>query len=835
MKRVASGFQNRHAYPPLNPAPGQMTAQASDTATQLASGLTIETLRELALPPFPEDVDVSTCDVVARIARKGFKKSTCDTDLGRLLRFCTAHGCADALLWFLLQSDGMTFEPVESDFDPRQVRYLFACLDRLPAPVSLTFEDASEWPEKCWDAFVDALSRSRGIREIADVNRSYSEQELARLFAAIENHPVLCEIDIGTSISSTIALNDYLIRTSTLRKLAIAHHHGFDFALAPDFSAGLLFNRSLTRIELYNWHITPAMAHALAAPGKALTEVHLGDCSFAPGAVMAFASALASNDTISSLEIQNLHDAGSDLKPIYSELQSHRSLVSLQIRAGGTPFADIAFLWKMLQANLTLREFNLGSEPYPPRPNEDPHPWSLLPHVRQRLAENRELPLFADQYPMAKLAMSILPGNLPPLPRDVSANIARLLLQTDASALPSYRALHMLASHKEIKSQHKPVFPDCVDLTSHPDAQRLARSGKLALPLSANAMRSIALFCIRHQATDALNWLAAHACKGWLDLRGSQFEPGEAGWLMHWTRAAPCPIKLRLDQVALTDQDVADIAQQLAGNQALTALSLKGCAMSTTSLDLLSKALMGNTALCALLLSEDPVVPPTRPTGLPAWPAQGPSDPLPGSNPGINDLPASFEPTLPHPLPTGFPELPVPAFEPRAPGLAAWPAHLPNGLLPEIGLSTNDQMARMGAAALASMRLPPDPGVPYPFPLPLYFPALPTPHPDPQAPGLSPWPADLPNGRLPESNQAMDDLLGQMRAAAFARMPPLAWPAVSPVDLPPRALPPPEVGLLATIAFALRRNNRLHNGDETPAALLADAALMADTVEPVPK
>lgn len=64
--------------------------------------------------------------------------------------------------------------------------------------------------------------------------------------------------------------------------------------------------------------------------------------------------------------------------------------------------------------------------------------WALLPQVRRRLIENRERRSFSHQYPVAELALSLLPGNyLPSLPAEISARIARRLLETDASALPS--------------------------------------------------------------------------------------------------------------------------------------------------------------------------------------------------------------------------------------------------------------------------------------------------------------------------------------------------------------------------------------------------------------
>lgn len=87
----------------------------------------------------------------------------------------------------------------------------------------------------------------------------------------------------------------------------------------------------------------------------------------------------------------------------------------------------------------------------------------------------------------------------------------------------------MLASHRQIKAKVKPAFPDHLDLASHTAAQRLAQYGIKALPLSPHVMRGIAFFCIRHKAAEALDWLVVHASGGGLDLRKSQFKPGEVG------------------------------------------------------------------------------------------------------------------------------------------------------------------------------------------------------------------------------------------------------------------------------------------------------------------
>lgn len=828
MKRAGADFPIRQGQPFTIQESAHIPADASDAASQPWAELTIEALRQLPLPPFPDDVDITTCDDVARIARTGWDEDDSSPALPQLLRFCTRHACADALLWFLLQSDSITFTPMESGLDPQQVRYLIACLDRLPAPVRLIFEDTSDWPEKCWHAFIDALPSSRGIREIDDGWRSYSEHELARLFAAIEDHPVLCELSIGSSMATAIALNAYLPRTSTLRKLSIVNKNDDNGAPAPDFSTGLLSSRSLTRIELYNWLITPAMAHALAAPDNALTEVRLGSCDFAPGAMTAFASALANNDRMSSVHIPYYREATSDLKPIYSVLQSHRSLVSLQISGDKEPFGDTAFLWKMLQANLTLCEFKLPMWCCRPWPNEDSSLWSLLPHIRQRLAENRELPVFGSQYFMAKLALSILPVNLPCLPSEVSARIARLLLRTDASGLPSYRTLHMLALHEAVKSQDMPRFPSDLDLASHPRAQRLALSGKQALPLPPDVMRSIALLCIRHRATDALNWLVVHASRGDLDLRGSQFKPAEIGWLIHWTRAAPCYIKLRLDQVALTGQDIADIAQQLCSNHALTTLSLKDCAMSTTDLALLSDALMSNTALHALLLSEDLIASPELFSAMPPSPAQLPEDHSQSSDQAGNEVLASLQPTPPSALQVHSPGLPALASGRQAPYLPQSPSGMATDQLPETDpyqleetdLDIDGLLAQLHAAG-AENTLPAEEPYP-PSTLSLHLFDSPRPNDALQVPGVLAAPTTAPSARGAQNDRNENDVQEERLNNSDKITSFLPTPVSFAGEPDGHRHPMPKAHSLAMIGFALRRNARLRDGEKAPDALFVD-------------
>jgi hypothetical protein len=352
--------------------------------------------------------------------------------------------------------------------------------------------------------------------------------------------------------------------------------------------------------------VTPELANALAGRGRALTSVSLRCPEFAPGAFAALASALAGNSALPHLCIDDCNLSRREIKAVIDALRFNRSLVSLEIPRDNFVAKESLSFWTMLQTNLTL--CRLQAAVFLASCSENPdlfQDWALVPQIRQRLIENEELQLLRQNYPMAKLALSLLPLNLPQLPQEVSAYIASLLLQTDATALPSYCTLHMLASHRQIKAQHQPCFPGDLDLARHPSAQRLAQYGIRALPLTPDVMRDMARFCIRHKASDALAWLVVHASGGELNLRASEFNQGEVGWLIQWTRAAPCPIKLRLDNVSLSTEDIADIARGMSGNHALTCLSLKGCPMQERDVTLIGNALRTNTAMVALHVSED--------------------------------------------------------------------------------------------------------------------------------------------------------------------------------------------------------------------------------------
>ena len=623
MKRVASDFPSRHDYPATVLTSEETRAGAIDDATRQPAGMTIEQLRSLRLPPFAvapylafennleiylsDEVDESS--ELARVNYDGYKEEDggCSFELMPLLSFCTKHECHDALVWFLMRTgDKNIYCGAGPDLDARQIRYLMACLNRLPEPITLHFYSDAPWVGACWDAFVDALQECKGIKGFRDPYRVFSEQEAERFLAAIHDHPVIEELGIGFTRFTAPALNHYLAHNRTLSKLELSYNEADGVFPGSDITPALLANRTLTSIKFLRCPVTPALIQAIVAPGKALTSLQLVHCTYAAGTLEALGSALADNDTLSSLSIDsNFINSLPEAKTLHEGLRFNRGLVSLDLRHLFNTPTHIISLWEMMQVNLTLCNIRHGLHPNPSHVTDPRQQWALVPHVRQRLKENKELASFCDQYPMAKLAFSILPGNLPDLPPDVSGHIARFLLKTDASALPTYRTLHMLALHKEIKAQDKPSFPDHPDFSRDPAAQRLAQCGAQALPLAPDIMRHMALLCIRHKASQALDWMVVHACKGELDLRASQFEPGEAGWLIQWTRAAPCHIKLRLDNVPLRRQDIADIAQQLTGNPALTSLSLNGCAMAAADLELICEALKANMAMVEMLLSEE--------------------------------------------------------------------------------------------------------------------------------------------------------------------------------------------------------------------------------------
>lgn len=614
MKRVASESLNRYDDPVTVPTSQETRSDAIDNPTRQPAGLTIEQLRSLPLPPFPAGFDFMSRskgdenDELARIAREGLdhEKDYSHVHYYWFLSFCVKHACADALVWFLLHIKDRIVDPECSDLSPQQIRYLIACLNRLPEPVTLFIEHLSHCSGGCWDTVIEELQKSSGIKAIYQRDLCSSEQDLERLLVAIKDHPVICELGININVTNAAVLNHYLGHNSTPRHLTLSYLEPDDISPAPDILPGLMANRTLTELKLCRWLITPALGHILAAPGKALAELEFDCCNFAPGAMAAFASALADNNILSHLALRCCSGISfAELKCLHDGLRFNRSVVSLDDDCMVNTPTPLLSMWEMLQTNLTVCKMSHGLCPVLLTVPDPLRQWSLVPHLKQRVRENKELPSLINHYPMAKLALSILPANLPYLPPDISGHIVRSLLQTDATALPTYRTLHMLALHKAIKEQDKPRFPDHLHLASCLPAQLLAQGGVQALPLPPEVMRSIAMFCIRHKASEALDWLVVHASRGTLDLRRSQFAPGEAGWLIHWTRTAPCHIKLRLDNVPLRKQDIADIAQHPTGNPALTSLSLKGCAMAAEDLQRICEALKANLVMVELLLSED--------------------------------------------------------------------------------------------------------------------------------------------------------------------------------------------------------------------------------------
>jgi hypothetical protein len=206
--------------------------------------------------------------------------------------------------------------------------------------------------------------------------------------------------------------------------------------------------------------VTPELANALAGRGRALTSVSLRCPEFAPGAFAALASALAGNSALPLFCIDDCNLSRREIKAVIDALRFNRSLVSLEIPRDNFVAKESLSFWTMLQTNLTL--CRLQAAVFLASCSENPdlfQDWALVPQIRQRLIENEELQLLPQNYPMAKLALSLLPLNLPQLPQEVSAYIASPLLQTDATALPSYCRLHMLDSHRQIKAQHHLASP----------------------------------------------------------------------------------------------------------------------------------------------------------------------------------------------------------------------------------------------------------------------------------------------------------------------------------------------------------------------------------------
>lgn len=629
MKRIASGPLNRYDYPVTVPNTEETRSDAPVDPTQQPASLTIEQLRSLPLPPFPPGFqfvshapeDESFLMLLAKFSREGFDCEDYDYDIYFwILSFCMAHGYTDALFWFLLRMSCGTLRVECSGFKPSQIPYLFACLNRLPEPVTLMIAHESPCSGACCNTVIEELPKSNGIKEIYLLYHRYSKPELERWLAAIKDHPVIYRLQIAIDATNADTLNHYLRHDSTPRELILFHCEPPDIFPNAEMISGLMDNRTLTKLTLEWWFITPTLSHALASPGNALTELTFDNCKLTPEAIAALANALPDNDTLSHLTFFFCsYFSAAEMKPLYDALRLNRSIVSLYLPLRDDYDLHIHAIWEVLQVNLTICSLPHMRFSDPGYETADFRKSPLLPQIRQRLRENKDLLSYTDQYPMAKQALSILPGNLPNLPPDISAYITRLLLQTDATALPAYRTLHMLALHKQIKEQDKPRFPDHVLLTSCLPAQLLAQGGTQALPLPPDVMRSIVMFCIRHKAADALDWLVVHASRGTLDLRGKAFATGESGWLIQWTRAAPCHIKLRLDNVPLSGQDIADIAEHLKGNPALTSLSLQGCAMRSGDVHLICEALNANLVMVELLLSENLISLNWSESGRAAW------------------------------------------------------------------------------------------------------------------------------------------------------------------------------------------------------------------------
>jgi hypothetical protein len=243
---------------------------------------------------------------------------------------------------------------------------LFACLNRLPKPIALIIDNALPYSGARWGTLMEELQNSNGINGIAGPWLRFSEQELEHLLAVIKDHPVIRKFDLFINESNVAALNNYLSHNTTLRHLVLTSSGDDGIPPATDITPALMANSTLTALTFYGWPISPALGHLLAAPAKALARLKFVGCTFAPETIAALASALANNNVMSHLAIDECSTISfEEQKSLHEGLRFNRSLVSLDLGSMRYSCAHLLSMWEMLQTNLTVCNMSHGFNPRP--------------------------------------------------------------------------------------------------------------------------------------------------------------------------------------------------------------------------------------------------------------------------------------------------------------------------------------------------------------------------------------------------------------------------------------------------------------------------------------
>ena len=588
-----------------NPQAGNSSSMAKDNPGRLV------------LPPFPARINFNgtSSEIAANWALCGMPEEVMPSHLWSFATYCVHSRCADALTWMVRRHGMKTLSIVDDDYldtddgyylDTDDFLWLMAWIERLAAPgvdqqpchlvLSLEAVDLSDHD------VADAVARSRNLISFDASSSTHTyRHSLSYFFEKLAENTVLTELAINIQFPDDLkALSQYLHKNRTLVSLGLYDQRRKREAGWSLLLPGLLADNKLASMKLVCCDLDPILIAALFAPGKELKKIRFESCEISYDAAMAIAEAIASSQTLSTIEFvvcefkdedQDGHSRDGSIA-IINALKFNHSITTFTLRPieGG----HIKAMHEVLQANTTLLKVVPGLE------------YQEDTKTRHRLLENREITKFSKHYPLAEQAFAILPGGgLPALPLEVSQKIVRMLPAMGPSALHTYRTLHRLASHRHSQAQATPPFPADLDLVMEPFALELARRGRKALPMPPTMLERVVAFCIEQQASEALDWLVVHAPLGELRLGQGANTEEELRWLMKWARSAPSRLKLRLDGISLSEDMIAILARQLRHHPIVTALSLRRCAIDPGHLPALLDALRFNTALRELALPAE--------------------------------------------------------------------------------------------------------------------------------------------------------------------------------------------------------------------------------------